>query len=77
VTDTLEIKNNLAVYGSINNTLLYYDTIFINTESEDIGFGMFAEFYDSKYTLNGIEFQIPYFQLSPGFCHRTDHLEIK
>jgi hypothetical protein len=68
------INSNLAVGNKINDIILYYDTVYTNTLLTDIGFGMFAQFYDSKYTINDIEYELPFFQLSPGLSYATDNI---
>lgn len=73
--DTL-VSNNLEVGGSINDLTLYYDTIYTDSLITDLGFGMLAKFYDSKYTINNIEYKLPLFQLSPGLSYSTENVTI-
>lgn len=68
------VNNNLAVDGTINGLLWTWETIYLEVPQYDIGFGMFAQFYDSKYTINDIEYELPFFQLSPGLSYATDNI---
>jgi hypothetical protein len=70
------VNNNLEVGGPINDLTLYYDTIYTDSLTTDLGFGMYALFYNSKYTLDNVEYTLPFFQLSPGLSHATDTIEI-
>ena len=76
VTQDAVVNNNLAVDGTINGLLWTWETIYLEVPQYNIGFGMFAQFYDSKYTLNGIEYELPFFQLSPGLSYATDNIII-
>ena len=74
VTQDAVVNNNLAVDGTINGLLWTWETIYLEVSQYNIGFGMFAQFYDSKYTVNGIEYELPFFQLSPGLSYTTDNI---
>ena len=76
VSGDMLVNNNLEIIGSINDLTLYYDIIYTDSLITDLGFGMYALFYDSKYTLDGIEYMLPFFQLSPGLSYVTDTIEI-
>lgn len=76
VSGDMLVNNNLEIRGSINDLTLHYDIIYTDSLTTDIGFGMFAQFYDSHYTLDNIEYTLPFFQLSPGLSYATDTIEI-
>lgn len=76
VTQDAIINNTLAVYGTINDLLLTWEIIHLEVSQYNIGFGMFAQFYDSKYTINGIEYELPFFQLSPGLSYTTENTTV-
>lgn len=76
VSGDMLVNNNLEVGGSINDLTLYYDTIYTDSLTTDLGFGMYALFYNSKYTLDNIEYELPFFQLSPGLSYTTENIII-
>lgn len=76
ILNNMSVGNNMEISGSINDIMLYYETYYVNTLTSDIGFGFYAQFYDSKYTINDIEYELPFFQLSPGLSYTTENITV-